>query len=112
MKRKIVFIVISLVIFVICFTASVKLRDYFYERSLRNNIQKIKVGMSEKEVFEILGKPSLGEMSDISGEYWCYDTDSIARTLEPQPEIRCGHLLLEMSAPVNGRVVKVFDFDR
>ena len=110
MKRKMIFTFIALVIFVICFTASVKLRDYFYEQSLRKNIQKIRVGMTEKEVIEILGKPSLAEMSDISGEYWCYDTDSIARTIEPQPEIRCGYLLLEMSSAVNGHVVKVIGF--
>jgi len=110
MKRTMIFTFTGPVIFVICFTAGVKFRDHFYEQSLRKNIQKISVGMTEKQVIEIPGKPSLGEMSDISGEYWCYDTDSIARTIEPQPEIRCGHLLLQMSSGVNGHVVKVIGF--
>jgi outer membrane protein assembly factor BamE (lipoprotein component of BamABCDE complex) len=110
MKHKLIFTFIGLIIFSICFVASVKVRDYFYEQNLRKNIQKITVGMPEKEVIEILGKPSLQGMSDF-GEYWCYDTDSIARTLEEQPETRCGNLLLQMSAAKDGKVMKVFGFN-
>ena len=110
MKHEIIFTVVGLIIFLICFTSSVKLRDHFYEQSLINNIQKIKVGMSEDEVIKILGKPSSREMSDIPGEYWCYDTDSIGRTFDVQSEVRCGHLLLEMSSPRNSRVVKIIGF--
>jgi outer membrane protein assembly factor BamE (lipoprotein component of BamABCDE complex) len=110
MKRKIIFTIIGLFIFLVCFMASVKLRDYFYETQLRNNIQKIKIGMSEQEVIEILGKPSNRFSSDSPTNYWCYDTDSIAQTLEEQSEMRCGNILIEMSFYKDGKVIKVHDF--
>ncbi len=111
MKAKIIFTFVGLIIFLICFTTSLKLRDYFYEQNLRSNLQKIKVGMSEKEAIEILGKPTSQYSSDSTEEVWCYDTDSVTRILEDQGEIRCGHLLLQMNSPRNGRVVEVCNFD-
>ena len=64
--------------------------------------------MTEKEVIEILGIPSDTWMSDGDGNRWCYNTNSIAETLEPQPEIACKHMLLRLS----DTVLQVNDFDR
>jgi outer membrane protein assembly factor BamE (lipoprotein component of BamABCDE complex) len=108
MKRNLSIITIGLIIFAACFLISVLIRDYFHEQRLRTGIRKVKVGMSDKEVIEILGKPSAIWMSDGDGLRWCYNTDSIAETLEPQPEITCRHILLRM----NGTVLEVYGFDK
>jgi hypothetical protein len=108
MKRKIIFTIIGLSVFLSCFIASVLINDYFAEQRLRKNIHHVEVGMTEKEVIKILGKPSNVFMSDTSASCWCYDTDSIAQTLDPQPEISCNHLLLQMNS--DSRMVKVIGF--
>ena len=110
MKRKFAFAIIGLVIFAVCFLTSVRIQDYSYERQLKVNLKKISIGMPEKDVIEILGKPNHIWSSDTPSAYWCYDTSSIAHTLEEQPEIECGHMLLEMSSYKNARVTKVYDF--
>lgn len=118
MKKKFVFALIGLFIFAVCFVASIRVRDYYYEKSLKENIHRVKVRMSEQEVIQILGKPTIEQMSDSSSYYWCYDTDSIHQLLadEAEREIYCGHMLLEMSWRKNGDkwesagVGKVFDF--
>lgn len=107
MKRKLFLITVGLIIFAGCFLTSVLIRDYVYEQHLRTNISKVKVGMTEKEVIEILGKPSNIWMTDGSAQPWCYNTNSITEVFEPQPEITCRHLLLRM----NGTVKEVYDFD-
>lgn len=103
MSRKIILALTGFIIFLACFTASVKVRDYFYEQSLRTNIKLIKVGMSEAEVIGILGEPTDKQMSDIPGRYWCYETDTFARALD-DTQNRLGRLLLQMSR--DGKVVK------
>ena len=110
MKHKIIFILIGFLCLLICFTTSIKLRDYFYEQNLRNNLHKIEVGMDEQKVLKILGKPTNVMSSDSPSRYWCYETDSTSQMLEDQPEIHCGKMLLEMSSSKDGKVVKVFDF--
>lgn len=107
MKRKIIFTAIGLITFLICFTASLLIHDYLYEQRLRSDIYKVKVGMTEQEVIEILGEPSHKLMSDIPGLYWAYDTSSIGQLLDDNPD-RIGHILLEMGA--GKRVVKVIYF--
>jgi outer membrane protein assembly factor BamE (lipoprotein component of BamABCDE complex) len=106
MKRKLIFAIIELFIFSICFTSSVFVRDYFYEKSLRSNIHKIKVGMTEKEVIRILGKPTQQIMSDVPGLYWCYETNSFYYLLDDNSE-RLGWILLRVGN--EGKVVEVFD---
>jgi outer membrane protein assembly factor BamE (lipoprotein component of BamABCDE complex) len=105
--KRIFFIKIGLFIFALCFLTSVLIRDYVHEQQLRTNIQKVKIGMTEKEVIEILGKPSDIWMTD-GGNRWCYNTNSIAETLEPQPEITCQHILIRGT----GVVQEVYEFDR
>ena len=107
MKRKIIFTFIGLFVFLICFAASVSIRDFFYEQMLRKNIQKIEIGMTEKEVIGILGEPSNRQMSDIEGLYWEYSTDTFNRSLYKAGECPA-YLLLQMDS--NGKVVKVFGF--
>jgi hypothetical protein len=110
MKRSLFFISAGLIIFAGCFLTSVLIRDFFYARHLRANIGKVKVGMTGKEVINLLGKPDNIHMSDIAGTYWCYNPNSIAQTLAPQPEIICEHLLLQMDG--SDIVDRVYDFDR
>ena len=110
MKRKIFFVFAGLIIFVTCFISSVKLHDYAYKQKLRKNLSKIEIGMTDKQVVEILGRPTNIWSSDTPLQAWCYDTDSISQTLEEQPEINCGNMLLEMSSSKDGKVVKIFDF--
>ena len=108
MKSNLFFIIFGLIIFAVCFLISVSIRDYFHEQFLRTNIRKVKVGMSAKEAIDILGSPDMTWMSDGDGRRWCYNTDSIAATLEPQPEISCQHILLRG----NNMIEEVYDFDR
>lgn len=105
MKRKLVFSVVGLFIFSFCFTVSVFLRSYYNEKRLRNDIHKIKVGMTEEEVIEILGEPYKKQMSDIPGRYWCYKTDS---TIFDIPDYEASYLLLEMDS--DRKVDKVIGF--
>jgi hypothetical protein len=117
MKKKFIFAIVGLLIFVVCFISSIRIRDYFYEKNLRENIHKVKVGMTEKEVVEILGEPTLKQMSD-GPVYWCYETDTIGQILDDNPT-RMGKMLVEMTYWKNsqklelgqGYVTKVFDFD-
>jgi len=106
--KRIFFITIGLFIFLLCFLTSVLIRDYVHEQQLRTNIHKVKIGMTEKEVIEILGKPSSRWMSDGDGDRWCYNTNSIAEMLEPQPDITCQHILLRGS----GTILQVYGFDK
>ena len=46
MKCKILFSFIGLPVFLICFAAGIKVRDYIYEQNLRSNLRKIELGMS------------------------------------------------------------------
>lgn len=64
-KRKLVFTIVGLFIFLICFTTSVFLRSYYNEKRLRKDIHKITVGMTEREVIQILGKPNSKFISDV-----------------------------------------------
>jgi outer membrane protein assembly factor BamE (lipoprotein component of BamABCDE complex) len=107
MKRKF-YVAAGLIIFAVCFLTSVLIRDYVHEQQLRGNIRKVKVGMTQQEVIEILGKPNNIWMSDGDGNRWCYNTNSINATLEPQPESGCQNLLLRMK----GTVQEVYGFDR
>lgn len=93
MKCKLVFTVVGLFIFLFCFTTSLLVRDYLYEQTLKSNIHKVKIGMTDKEVVEILGKASNKDGSDISpGAYWFYDTSSVSQFLDDNPD-RLGHLV-------------------
>jgi outer membrane protein assembly factor BamE (lipoprotein component of BamABCDE complex) len=108
MKHKLTYAFAALVIFLICFASSVRLRDYLYEQKLRTDIHKIKVGMTEAEVVEILGKPDISQMSDDGTYYWCYSAGSIDATLDGQQNY-CGHSLLSMGS--SGTVTKVYGFE-
>ncbi len=105
MKKKLIISIAGFLIFLFCFFASVLVRDYFNEISLRTNIHRIKVGMSEKEVIQILGKPSDKVMSDVPGLYWTYQTNSFNYHDNPD---ELDHILLEMGS--DEKVVKVYDF--
>ncbi len=106
MKRKLTLIVFGLLVFLSYFITSLFVRDYFYEQALRENINRIKIGMPEGKVITILGKPSNIAMSDISGTYWSYNTNSFY--MYDNPEYIGGYLLLEMSS--DKKVVKVIGF--
>ena len=56
MKCKILFSFIGLPVFLICFAAGIKVRDYIYEQNLRSNLRKIELGMSWQQALQILGK--------------------------------------------------------
>lgn len=107
MKRRIIFALIGFGIFTACFIGSVLMRDYFHDRHLKNNIHKVKVGMTEAQVIEILGKPSHKIGSDEPGNYWSYDTNSFSSITDGSPE-RIGYLVLKMGT--DGKVEKVLDF--
>ena len=85
---------------------SLSVYDLYRERTLRTNLSKIRIGMAEQEVIQILGEPTDCALSDIPGTYWCYDPSTFGRLIDDNPS-RMGHLVLEMGA--NGKVVKVFD---
>lgn len=108
MLRKILFITAGLLIFAVCFTLSVRVRDYFYARHLEQNIEKVKVGMTGKQVVEILGEPSDRQMSDIPGTYWCYNTSTYDRFIYADSGTLCEQLLIEMGS--NNIVVKTFEY--
>ena len=110
MKRKFIFTFIGLIIFLSCFVTSVKIYDYLITKQLRNNVQKITLGMSDKDVIQILGKPNHRWSEDSPAAYWCYDTDTISHSLEEQPDIECGNMVLKMSSQKDGKVVKIYDF--
>jgi len=96
-------IVVLLVGSVFC---GLTLYGVYLERSLRTNISRVQVGMDEQEVIRILGAPTGIKISDIPGTYWSYDTDTLGRVLNNNPD-RMGFLVLEMGR--DGKVVKVFD---
>jgi hypothetical protein len=106
MKCKLISIFAGLFIFLACFTTSIITRDYFYKRELSNEIHKIKVGMSEQEVIEILGEPNDKFRSDVPGLFWSYETDSISQLLNDNPD-RIGRVLLQTNE--NGKVIKVYN---
>jgi outer membrane protein assembly factor BamE (lipoprotein component of BamABCDE complex) len=106
--KRIFFITIGLIIFAVCFLTSVLIRDYVHEQQLRTNIKKVRIGMTEQEVINILGKPNNIWMSDGDGDRWCYDTNSIDATLEPQHESGCQNLLLRMK----GTVQEIYGFNK
>lgn len=110
MKNKLIFLIAGFFVFSVCFVISSRCRDYFYEKQLRENIHKVKNGMTEDEVTALLGKPTQRMSSDSASQYWCYETDTISHILDDQPEIRCSHLLTEISSKTD-RVIKVFDFN-
>lgn len=110
MKCKIFFLFLGLIIFLICFIASVKVRDYSYKQKLKTNLSRVSIGMTDKEVIQLLGRPNHVWSEDSPQVSWCYDTDSISHSLEAQPDIECGNMLLKMSSSKEGKVVKIFDF--
>lgn len=116
MKDKISIAIVGFIIFSICIITGIRLRDYFYKQNLRFNLQNIQIGMTEKEVIQILGKPNHIWASDEPSKYWCYDTDSISHFLEEQPDIECGNMALQMSYMKNsirleqGQVIKIYAF--
>jgi hypothetical protein len=110
MKRGFILMSVGFFIFLACFLVSVSLHDYFLKVQLRDNVKKIKLGMSEQEVIQILGMPNHRWSEDSPASSWCYDTDTISHSLEEQPDIECGNMVLKMSSHKDGKVVKIFDF--
>lgn len=108
MLRKSLFIAAGLLIFVTCFASSVRVRDHFYAQHLKRNIEKVKVGMTDRQVIEILGEPDDRQMSDIPGTYWCYNTSTYDQFIYADSGTLCQQLLLEMGS--GGVVVKVFGY--
>lgn len=100
---------ISILVFfalIIVAISGLRLYDFRRDRALRENILKVKVGMSEQEVIQILREPTDRMLSDIAVSYWTYDTDTLGRLIDDNPD-RMGNLALEMGS--DERVVKVFD---
>ena len=46
-------------------------RAFSHNRTIEKNIGRVQVGMTQKEVIEILGEPIKRHMSD-DGEIWCF----------------------------------------
>jgi hypothetical protein len=110
MKRRFILISVGFFIFLACFLTSIELHDYFLKVQLRDNAREIRVGMSEQEVIQILGLPNHRWSEDSPASAWCYDTDTISHSLEEQPDIECGNMVLKMSSQIGGKVIKLYDF--
>lgn len=91
MNQKVIRVLISLVIFSVCFSLSFLIGDYFYRQNLKHSLSQIKVGMSEKEVIQILGEPDEKKLSDFPGGYIGYK--SSVNPLSPN-----SYYLIEMSS--------------
>jgi outer membrane protein assembly factor BamE (lipoprotein component of BamABCDE complex) len=78
----------------------------YLDSQRRRNIHKLKLGMSEDDVIQILGKPTNRAILDIPGTYWYYRTDLVYALIDDNPD-SVGYLVLEMGS--NGNVVKIFD---
>ena len=98
-------IVIGILVFGLCVAFSIggiKAYDRYLEAWNLENISRIQPGMTDAEVIDILGKPTIRKMSDIPGEYWCFGSDTFAF----QESYR-GSVMIEMSR--DKRVVEVVD---
>ena len=104
--KKFLIPITAVVLLVGSILCGLTLHGIYLERRLRRNISRLQVGMDEHEVIRILGEPTGIKISDIPGTYWSYDTDTLGRVFNDNPD-RMGFLVLEMSR--DGKVVKVFD---
>ena len=104
--KRLLFFLSCFVVLVGCFIGSLALFSSYRDSQLRQNIHRVKVGMSEDEVIQILGKPTARAISDIPGTYWHYRTDLVYQLIDDNPD-SVGYLVLEMGS--NGKVIKVFD---
>ncbi|HUR97995.1 MAG TPA: outer membrane protein assembly factor BamE [Pyrinomonadaceae bacterium] len=93
---------LGFLLLVLTFVIGVVGRDTLHERWLIENAKQIRPGMSESEVTTILGSPTSRHMSDITGVYWCYGSDSFQDRAD-----YCGEVEIEMSSTRPGRVLKV-----
>ena len=50
-------IIIRLSLLAVTFVTGASVDDYYAQKQFRENIKKVRLGMSEAEVVEILGKP-------------------------------------------------------
>jgi hypothetical protein len=92
--------ILGLTIFCLTFLGSVHVRDSYHEEWLKTNILQVQPGMTEREVIQILGKPTSYHMSDEPGTNWCYGSDSFNTY-----EAYCGKVALLMGS--NNRVITI-----
>ena len=92
-------LIMGLMLLATTFLGGVIIRDRLHAKWLKQNVNRIQLGMSEAEVIGILGSPVNRHMTDGPGEIWCYTTDSFDDYDE-----NCGPVAIDMSP---SRVTKV-----
>ena len=91
---KIAITVLGILLLISCFVGGILIHNKVKNAYLRDNINKIYVGMPEAELKSLLGEPTCRTSSDIAPrEYWGYGVD----TFSDNPEF-CGSVLIEMTA--------------
>jgi outer membrane protein assembly factor BamE (lipoprotein component of BamABCDE complex) len=104
--KRITFSLLAVMVFLGCILTSIAIYGSYRDSTLRHDILKVKVDMTENEVIAILGTPTNIAISDIPGTYWHYRTDYLYQIVDDNPD-SVGYLVLEMGS--NGKVVKVLD---
>jgi hypothetical protein len=101
MKRKLFFVLACIFVFCICVISGISTGNFYHQHKVKSELAKIKVGMTEAQVIEILGKPDDRKLSDFSGGYICYKTQLINMNFK-------SYYLIEMG--LDGKVRKVLDY--
>jgi hypothetical protein len=101
MKRKLFFVLACIFVFCICIISGISAGNFYYQHKVKSGLAKIKVGMTETQVIEILGKPDDRKLSDFPGGYICYRTQLININSKT-------YYLIDMG--LDGKVRKVLDY--
>jgi hypothetical protein len=72
---------ICLTLLAVTFVTGASVEDYYAQKQFRENIKRVRIGMSEAEVIALLGQPSSRKLTDRSGGDLCFSAGSFH--LEP-----------------------------
>jgi uncharacterized protein YjlB len=89
---KVIRLFICLSILSVTFVTGASVEDYSAQKQFRENIKKVRIGMCEAEVIELLGEPSSRKLTDRSGGSLCFSAGSF----HVEPSTNCV-VSLEMS---------------
>jgi len=94
-------LIISLTLLAATFVIGASIDDYYAQRQFRENLKKVRVGMSEAEAIALLGKPSVRKLTDRPGGDMCFSAGSF----HFNPSTKCV-IILEMNP--DGRVAAAY----
>ena len=93
-------IIIRLSLLAVTFVTGASVDDYYAQKQFRENIKKVRLGMSEAEVVEILGKP-IYRMIYHGDESLCFGAGSF----HVEPSAAC---MISFKLSHDGRIIEAY----